>query len=67
MFRSAPGAFPDIAGLTSDLGEFVLAAPQPGRYEIELAAEGHAPAVVAVDAPASGSVDVEVRIGRQDP
>lgn len=63
MFRSAPGPVPDVAGLTSESGDFVLSAPQPGRYEIELAADDLPPTVVTVDAPESGEVRLEIRLG----
>ena len=40
---AGPGPFPDIAALTDAGGGFALAAPAPGTYEIEAAADGFRP------------------------
>ncbi len=43
-FASAPVAIPDIAALTNDEGAFTLSAPVPGRYAVQVAADGFAAA-----------------------
>jgi hypothetical protein len=48
-FKSGPGVHPDIAGLTSEAGEFALFAPTSGTYQIESMADGYAPAVTEVE------------------
>lgn len=44
LFTSAPVAIPDIAAITGKDGTFILSAPQPGRYELAVHADGFAPA-----------------------
>ena len=63
----APGPTPDIAALTDRDGRFVLAAPQPGRYEIGCRSEAHgsATAEVSVGAARGGTaqtVEVDIRL-----
>jgi hypothetical protein len=61
-FKSGPGVHADIAGLTSEAGEFALYAPSPGTYVIESAADGYAPAVTEVETADDGEIAVEVRL-----
>ncbi len=61
-FRSGPGALPDVAGLTSEAGDFALAAPQPGLYVIESSADGFEPTAVTVDAFGADDVSVDVHL-----
>lgn len=63
-FVSGPGPFPDVAALTNERGEFALAAPSPGPYRIECAAEGFDPQIVGVDAEESGETQVAVSLRR---
>jgi Carboxypeptidase regulatory-like domain len=64
-FKSGPGVHADIAGLTSEAGEFALFAPNPGVYEIESVADGFEPAVATVETADDGDpeVQVDVRLG----
>jgi protocatechuate 3,4-dioxygenase beta subunit len=61
-FADAPVAVPDVALLTDAEGRFALAAPAPGGYELSVAADGYAPAHVAVEVPGSEPVDVAVTL-----
>jgi hypothetical protein len=62
--RRGPGPLPDVAGLTSEAGDFALAAPYAGEYVIESAADGFEPgsATVVVDEIA-GDVRADIRLG----
>lgn len=62
-FRSGPGVHPDIAGLTSEAGDFALFAPGPGTYVIESIADGYEPAVISAEAGDAGEINVEVQLG----
>ena len=65
-FRSGPGVHADIAGLTSESGEFALFAPSPGRYEIESAVDGFKPTATSADVGESGEFNVELQIEARD-
>ena len=41
-YASGPGAFPDLAALTGADGGFALSAPNAGRYEVQVQADGYA-------------------------
>jgi hypothetical protein len=59
-FRSGPGVHADIAGLTSEAGDFALFAPSAGTYEIESVVDGFEPAVTTVEAADDGELSVDV-------
>ena len=43
FFASGPESYPDMAALTNDAGEAILATPASGTYGIQVAADGFAP------------------------
>ena len=61
-FKSGPGVHPDIAGLTSEAGEFALFAPTAGTYLIESMADGFAPTVTEIETANGDEVAVDVRL-----
>lgn len=61
-FRSGPGVHADIAGLTSEDGEFALFAPKSGTYVIESVADGYEPTVVNADAGDAGEIYVDLQL-----
>ena len=61
-FKSGPGVHADIAGLTSEAGDFALFAPYPGTYEIESVADGFEPAVVSTEAGEGGEISVDLQL-----
>jgi len=61
-FRSGPGVHPDIAGLTSEAGDFALFAPEPGTYVIESVADGYQPAVVTTEAGDADEIQVDLQL-----
>lgn len=61
-FRSGPGVHQDIAGLTSEAGDFALFAPDPGTYVIESVADEYEPAVISVETGDAGEIDVELQL-----
>jgi hypothetical protein len=65
-FRSGPGVHADIAGLTSEAGEFALFAPSPGRYEIESAVDDREPVATSVEVGTSDEAFVELQLGASD-
>lgn len=58
----APVSLPDIAALTDADGTFSIGVPVPGRYTVEVTAEGWASAHATVAAQ-PGVNQVEVRLG----
>lgn len=61
-FRSGPGVHPDIAGLTSEAGDFALFAPNPGTYVIESVADGYEPTMVSAEAGDAGEIQVDLQL-----
>lgn len=57
-FAEAPVPVPDVAALTGPDGRFALGAPAAGRYVVVAAADGHAPARVAVDVGDGAELDI---------
>lgn len=59
-----PVPLPEIAALTGDDGAFSLTAPVPGRYEVQVNAEGHRPAVRSFEVESPGvPVRLDFRFG----
>jgi hypothetical protein len=63
FFVEGPVALPDIAALTDDGGRFVLSAPVPGTYRLEVASEGFTPTTAVVDVHGEQRIDLDVRLG----
>ena len=61
-FVRGPVALPDVALLTDANGAFTLSAPAPGTYQLGCAADGFAPATVAVDVAGGQPAKVEIRL-----
>ena len=61
-FKSGPGVHADIAGLTSEAGEFALYAPSPGTYVIESAADGFSPAATQVETADDDEMAIDVQL-----
>jgi hypothetical protein len=59
-FVSGPGAFPDIAALTDDDGAVLLAAPTPGTYGLQAAADGYATETAEIVAVAGETAACEI-------
>ena len=59
-FVRGPGSFPDIAALTADDGAVLLAAPTPGIYALQAAADEFAAGTVEVAAAAGETVSCEI-------
>ncbi len=64
FFASGPGSYPDMAALTNDAGEAMLAAPEPGTYEIQVAADGFASQTETVTAAAGESITRDTIVER---
>jgi protocatechuate 3,4-dioxygenase beta subunit len=64
FFASGPGSYPDMAALTNDAGEAILAAPEPGTYEIQVAADGFAPETEAVTVAAGEPITRDTIVKR---
>jgi protocatechuate 3,4-dioxygenase beta subunit len=64
FFASGPGPYPDMAALTNDAGEAILAAPAPGTYEIQVAADGFAPQTETVTAAAGEAIARDIIVER---
>lgn len=62
-FVRGPGSFPDVAALTGDDGAVLLAAPTPGTYALQAAADGYAVGTVEVAARAGETVSCEIVLG----
>jgi hypothetical protein len=63
-FVAAPASVPDVAALTDESGGFSLAAPSPGSYTLEAAADGYAAGRVNVTV-AAAAVRVTLELTRQ--
>ena len=59
-FVRGPGSFPDVAALTADDGAVLLAAPTPGTYGLQAAADRFAAGTVEIVAAAGETVSCEV-------
>ena len=64
FFVRGPAAFPDVAALTDDAGAVLLAAPTPGLYALQAAADGFAPETVEVTAAAGETVSCDIVLER---
>lgn len=64
FFASGPGSYPDMAALTNDAGEAILAAPEPGTYAIQVAADGFAPQMETVTAAAGEPIARDITVER---
>jgi protocatechuate 3,4-dioxygenase beta subunit len=62
LFVSAPQPLPDIAAVTDQTGRFSLAAPAPGAYTIELAADGFQSKRITVAIVGSEAKDLRVEL-----
>lgn len=62
-FVRGPGSFPDVAALTGDDGEVLLAAPTPGTYALQAAADGYAVGTVEVPVKAGETVSCAIVLG----
>ena len=60
------GLYPltDIAALTDSKGRFVITAPTPGEYTIEVVSEGFDPCRVKISTGDSGESRIEIRLSR---
>ena len=63
FFSRGPGAYADVALLTGDDGEYSMAAPSEGQYEITTLADEHGSARATVDVSGDGVRDLELRVG----
>ena len=63
-FVRGPGAFPDVAALTDETGAVLLAAPTPGTYALQAAADGYAAGTVEAAAKAGETVSREIVLDR---
>ena len=62
FFSSGPGAYADVALLTGDDGEYTIAAPAEGEYEITTVADEHGSATTKVKVPGNGVNELELRV-----
>lgn len=65
-FVSGPGVYPDIAGLTSESGEFALFAPTAGTYLIESAVDGYEPVQTETETGDLEEISIDLQIGSQN-
>ena len=63
-FVEAPVPLTDIAALTDNKGRFVITAPTPGEYTIEVVSEGFDPCRVKISTGDSGESRIEIKLSR---
>ena len=63
-FVGGPVPLTDIAALTDNKGKFVITAPTPGEYIIEVVSEGFDPCRVKISTGDSGESRIEIRLSR---
>jgi hypothetical protein len=59
---SGPVPVPDIAALTDAAGQFAMALPAAGTYEVACTAEGYAPSSTTVTAAGEQELRLELRL-----
>jgi Carboxypeptidase regulatory-like domain len=64
FFSRGPSSYADVALVTGDDGEYVMAAPGEGEYEITTVADEHGSATATVDVKAEGIRGVELCVRR---
>ena len=63
-FVGGPVPLTDIAALTDNKGKFVITAPTPGEYTIEVVSEGFSPCRVKISTGDSSESRIEIRLSR---
>jgi hypothetical protein len=64
---AAPVPVPDIAALTDAEGQFAMALPAPGSYEVACSAEGYVPASATVEVAGEQELHLELRLTPERP
>lgn len=65
-FISGPVSLQDIAALTDINGNFVLSAPTPGEYIIEVISEGFVTEKVKIATESNQEKHIEINLSRQE-
>jgi hypothetical protein len=64
FFSRGPASYADVSLVTGEDGEYTLAAPTEGEYQITTVTDEHGSASATIDLQRDGVLEVELKLGQ---